>query len=207
MHELPLFLGSVIFISMSGVMAPGPVFTVTIAKGHKSPREGLLIGTGHGLVEIPLILLLYFGFSQVFANDLVKLLIGIVGGVILFYFGMDMLRKRSSIGEQDSSVTPAHGSIMAGILATSSNPYYFLWWATVGVVLIATAHTFGILGMVLFIIAHVSCDLFWYFFVGYTVFKSKRLWTPRVHSYVFGLCGMALMGFGVWFVISALEFR
>ena len=49
--SLVAFLLSVAAISLSGVLMPGPVFAVAVAKGHRSPAAGLKIAIGHGIVE------------------------------------------------------------------------------------------------------------------------------------------------------------
>ena len=38
-------LGTVVITSLSGVMAPGPMFTMTLAKSYKSPWVGV-----HGVI-------------------------------------------------------------------------------------------------------------------------------------------------------------
>lgn len=48
-----LFMLSVVAISLSGVMSPGPLFAVTIAKASGDRKAGLLISLGHGVVEFP----------------------------------------------------------------------------------------------------------------------------------------------------------
>jgi len=87
LSNLLLFLLSVIAISLSGVMTPGPMFAVTIAKGKFDENAGLYIALGHGIIEIPLIVLIYFGFSQFFTYELVKKSIGFIGGIMLLYMG------------------------------------------------------------------------------------------------------------------------
>ena len=49
-----LFLASVLLISLSGVLMPGPLFAVTVRKAAKSKFSGALIAVGHGIVEFPL---------------------------------------------------------------------------------------------------------------------------------------------------------
>jgi threonine/homoserine/homoserine lactone efflux protein len=49
-----LFLSSVVLISMSGVLMPGPLFAVTIEKASKHKTAGVLIALGHGVVEFRL---------------------------------------------------------------------------------------------------------------------------------------------------------
>ena len=82
--EFYLFLGSVALISLTGVMMPGPLFAVTIEKGAKRKNAGLLIAVGHGIVEFPLMFLIYYGIEQVVASEIlqtVQISVGLVGGV------------------------------------------------------------------------------------------------------------------------------
>lgn len=200
--DFRLFLLSVIFISLSGVMMPGPVFAVTITKGYKSKIAGALIALGHGAIEFPLIFLIYFGFTWFFASGTVQKIISLVGGLILIYMGIQTFRAQKKTSEEYES--SRHSSFIAGVLATSANPYFFLWWATIGFALIMNASLFGFIGVLLFGITHWSCDLLWDTFVSVTVFKSRRFWTKKVHDVVFGFCFIVLVGFGAWFVISSL---
>ncbi len=199
-ENLSLFLLSTIFVSLSGVMMPGPVFAVTVTKGYRDRMAGALIAFGHGLVEFPLMALIGFGFARFFSSNLVKMVIGLLGGFMLIYMGFDMFRARGKTIE--GSGNQKHGSIAAGIITTGANPYFFLWWATIGVALIMNANIFGIMGILLFAVTHWMCDFFWDLFVSMTVFKSRHLWTKRVHKMVFCLCAVVLIGFGAWFIVS-----
>ena len=76
---------------------PGPIFAVTIARGHKEKNAGALIALGHGIVEFPLMLLIYLGFAQFFTSDVVKMAIGLVGGAMLTLMGVQMFKARKSI--------------------------------------------------------------------------------------------------------------
>lgn len=197
-----LFLASVVFISLSGVMMPGPVFAVTVAKGYKSKAAGVLIALGHGAVEFPLILLLYFGLSRFFVSTLVQKIIGVVGGAVLIYMGFQTFKTRKEARAETGH--SEHASFVAGLVATSANPYFFIWWASVGAALIWNAYIFGALGLLVFAIVHWLCDLAWYTFVSVTVFKSRRLWNEKVFTIVFLFCFAVLVVFGFWFIISAL---
>ncbi|MDI6848059.1 MAG: LysE family transporter [Candidatus Bathyarchaeia archaeon] len=198
-----LFLLSVILVSLSGVMSPGPLFAVTIAKSSKEKNAGILISIGHGVVEFPLMFLIYLGFAWVFVSALTQKVIGLVEGALMVYLGLKMLKTRKE-AEKESSYFK-YGSIASGILATAGNPYFLLWWATIGAFLVMNAALFGPVGFIIFAITHWSCDLTWNIFVSLTVFKSRRFWTKKVHEIVFGFCFLVLTGFGVWFIISALR--
>ncbi|HID17078.1 TPA: lysine transporter LysE [Candidatus Bathyarchaeota archaeon] len=201
--NLPLFLVSVVMISLSGVMMPGPVFAVTVAKGRRNGNAGAYIALGHGIVEVPLMILIYLGFSQLFMNVAVKKLIGLVGGAMLIYMGYEMFKSRR-MKEEVEAKDPPGSSLMAGVVTTGANPYFFLWWATIGATLVSNSAFFGLWGFLLFALTHWSCDLAWDLFVSKATYNSKRFWTKKLHEAVFIACAFLLLGFGAWFVFSSL---
>jgi threonine/homoserine/homoserine lactone efflux protein len=198
--ELLAFYGLVAFISLSGVMMPGPVFAATVAKGYKDKNAGMQIALGHGVVEFPLIAAIGLGLGSSFANPGVMLTIGLAGGVVLIYIGYNMIMMRKEV-DQTEEYLPYH-PIIVGILTSASNPYFFVWWATVGLVLVAMALGFGLMALILFAVIHWACDLLWDYFVSFSVFKSKRLWSEKGHNIVFGICGSIMVIFGIWFMVS-----
>lgn len=197
-----IFLLSVILISLSGVMSPGPLFAVTVAKSGREKNAGALLSVGHGIVEFPLMFLIYLGFDWIFASLLVQKAIGFVGGALMVYLGLKMLKTRKEAGSESPFLK--HSSVASGILATAGNPYFLLWWATIGAFLVMNSTLFGLLGFLLFAAVHWSCDLAWNIFVSLTVFKSRRFWTKKVYNAVFVFCFAILTSFGIWFIISAL---
>jgi len=200
--SLGLFLLSAAAISLSGVMMPGPLTAVTIAKGYRNQNAGSLIAVGHAVIELPLMALVYFGFSQFFTSPEAKTIIGLVGGLVLVIMGGLVFRDiRKATGEVADL---PYNSLVAGIVMTGTNPYFFLWWATIGIALILGAANFGILGLILFAVVHWSCDLVWEQIVSMSVFRTKHLWTSRIQKIVFGICALVLIGFGVCFCVSVL---
>ncbi len=123
-----------------------------------------------------------------------------MGGLLLVIMGlMIFLTFKKPVA---GSVSLPYNSLVTGIIMTGGNPYFFLWWATVGVALIAGAVTFGIYALVLFTVVHLACDIGWEQVVSMTVFKTRHLWTPHVQKVVFGICALVLVGFGIWFGVS-----
>lgn len=200
MFELIAFLASVGIISLSGVMMPGPVLAASIAKGTEYRHAGAWIALGHLIIEVPLIIVLAIGLSFVFNNIWVRIIIGFAGGGLLLYMGYHMIKMRGEL-EVVKKTFPSH-SMVAGIVTTVINPYFIIWWATLGAKLTLDAVGFGIIGIILFIIVHESCDLGWDWFVSYSVNKSKKLWSKKVHSYVFGICGLMLLILGGSFILA-----
>jgi len=199
--NLGLFLLSAAGISLSGVMMPGPLTAATITKGYREKYAGIWIALGHAVVELPLIALIYFGFAHFFASPEAKKVIGLAGGLMLIVMGSMMLRAiKKTAGE---AADLPYNSFVTGIIMTGTNPYFFIWWATIGIALVATSAGFGIWGLFLFAAVHWSCDLVWEQFVSMSVFKTRHLWTQKVQRVVLGICALVLVGFGVWFCFSA----
>lgn len=197
--NLLLFLGSVVVISLSGVMMPGPVLAATVTKGYREKHSGLWIGLGHGIVELPLIALIYFGLSSFFEDDRVMMGIGLAGGAMLIFIGQGMLRHRKD-ASGDERYMPYH-PLVVGIITSLSNPYFFLWWATIGAMLISVASGFGSGVVLVFALLHLSCDIFWDWFVSLATYRSRYLWKENTQARIFGTCGLVLIVFGCVFML------
>ncbi|MDD5311969.1 MAG: LysE family transporter [Dehalococcoidia bacterium] len=199
-QSLWIFLLTAVGISLSGVMLPGPLTAATIARGYNDKNAGALIGVGHGVIELPIIALIYFGFAGFLTNPLVRQVTGVAGGILLIVMGvMIFFTFKKPIAE---AVVLPYNSLVTGIVMTGGNPYFFLWWATIGVALVASAASFGLYALLLFIIVHWSCDIAWEQVISVTVFKTRHLWTPRVQKIIFGICAAMLIGFGIYFGVS-----
>jgi threonine/homoserine/homoserine lactone efflux protein len=197
-----LFLVSVVLISLSGVLLPGPLFAATIEKAAKSKTAGLLIAVGHGIVEFPLIFLIYFWLSQFVIPDVVPITVGLVGGLLMMYMGFQTFRNRNKNNQKYAS--PKKDSLTAGIWTTAANAGFILWWLTIGTTLILNAQIFGLLGFSVFAVVHWLCDFVWYTVVAFIIFKSRRFWNEKVHSAIFIFCFAVFVGFGAWFFSAAL---
>jgi threonine/homoserine/homoserine lactone efflux protein len=199
---LPVLL-SVIVISFSGVMMPGPMFAVTLAKSYRSPWAGVQIALGHAVIEVPLILLIYFGFARFFENSVVQLILSILGGGMIIWLGIGMFRARTKIVREEMDLP--YSAFTAGILTSGLNPFFILWWATIGSLLVMRFLEFGIAGLAVFIFTHWVCDLVWLTFVSILVFRSRSMWGQGFHEWVFTGSSLILSGFGVWFIVSGIQ--
>ncbi len=203
---LPLFLLWVIGISLSGVTMPGPVTAVVISKGAQSRWAGAMVAIGHGIVEIPLIAIIYFiysGFSDFVNKDSVQIALGLAGGLVLIWMAVGAFRAQP-MSTDIKNDNPARGAVLAGIATTALSPFFLLWWATTGAKIVSEAQNFNG-GVVAMGTAHFLCDAGWLLLLSLVVFQSKRLWTPKVHRTIFAVCGLTLAGFGVYFIYRAIE--
>jgi threonine/homoserine/homoserine lactone efflux protein len=200
--ELVFFLAKVVGISLSGVMAPGPITAATIAMGARNRFAGLLMAVGHGIVEFPLIILITLGMDTILKSTTTKIVIGFAGGVFLLFMAIQMVRSLRSAENQQVKVTRS-GPVVAGIVLSGSNPFFLIWWASVGLNLAITATGFGIWAFALFAIVHWLCDLIWFSLLSWASFKGSVLLGPRNQRIILLICSLALFGFGLFFLYNA----
>ncbi len=200
---LPILL-SVVVISLSGVMIPGPMFAVALAKSYRSPWAGTQMSLGHAVIEVPLILLIYFGFAQFFQNSVVQLGLSVVGGGMITWLGIAMFRARAKVVQQGKDLP--YSAFVAGILTSGLNPFFLLWWATIGSMLVMRFLNFGTRELIVFIVVHWLCDLAWLSFVSNLVYRTHSLWGRKFQEGLFIGCSLLLIGFGGWFVVEGVQF-
>jgi len=198
-----LFLTSVAFISISGVMMPGPVFAVTVARGTKSQFAGVRVALGHALIEIPLILLIYYGFASFFQEPMVQKVLFLLGGGVLIWMGIKGLRSKGATMKEGKDLP--RNSVLAGAVTTALNPFFILWWAAIGSMLIMQSLTFGMLGFALFAVVHLLCDFGWLAGISVMVHRTKKLLGGRVQRGLVLASTLLLIGFGGWFLSSGIR--
>lgn len=197
------FLAGAAVISLSGVMAPGPLSAVTMGKGSESPYAGAFIAIGHGIVEVPLMVMMLFGFGKAFTLAGVKPAIGMAGGVVLLAMAAGMFKSL-----RDSDITAARDKrspLMAGIILTAANPYFLVWWATVGATMITEAAGFGAAGVIIFMALHWLCDLSWSWFLSALSYRGGRFFGDRFQKIVFAVSGVLLAAFSIKFIYEAAK--
>ena len=98
------------------------------------------------------------------------------------------------------------GSFGAGIAASLSNPYWFIWWTTVGagyVVLSSREHGFA--GALLFYSGHILSDLAWFSLLALAATTGRRLITPALYRVIMALLGAFLIIFALYFAWSGIK--
>lgn len=198
-----VFLLSVMVISLSGVLMPGPLFAVTLKKASKNKKAGALIAIGHGIVEFPLMFLIFFLLNQFEIPFYVQVAVGLIGGLLMIFMGIQTFINRNK--PTGASVNSKLDSVLAGVWTTAANAGFILWWLTIGTTLILSAKNFfGLLGFSVFAGVHWSIDFLWYTIVAYGIFKTQRFWNEHVNKGIMLFCVAIFIGFGAYFFGSAL---
>jgi threonine/homoserine/homoserine lactone efflux protein len=179
-------------IGLTGAMAPGPLLTVTIGESIKrGGGAGPFLALGHSLLEFFLLLLILFGFTKWLRSDTVYGIIALFGGVVLICMAISTIKAIPAYTLKKEPVTKHRGShpFFLGAIITLSNPYWFIWWFTIGTGYLLFAKDFGLVGVVLFFLGHILSDFAWYSFVSYGVsFGGKSINTRILRIVLFFLC-------------------
>jgi len=200
----------VIAISASGVLAPGPLFFANMLYGtRQGARAGLKMAYGHTVVELPLIILLAAGlFTSAIAAQYAGT-IGIIGGIgILGFAGLqiaDVMKKKdlSATLSATPSIAGGKSPFIAGIALSALNPFFLIWWFTVGLKLISDSATFGLAaGIVILFGLHIWMDYAWLAGTAYLASKGSSVLKSKYYPLM--LLGLAaiLLYYGVYFTLT-----
>jgi threonine/homoserine/homoserine lactone efflux protein len=96
--------------------------------------------------------------------------------------------------------------LLTGILASISNPYWTIWWVTIGMAYLMAAIKFGYTGVIVFFLGHISADFAWYSVVSYGISRGKKLFKNKSYQMMIRVCGLFLLGFGGWFLLSTKDY-
>jgi threonine/homoserine/homoserine lactone efflux protein len=196
---LTIFAGAFV-VGLSGAMSPGPVLTVTISETLKRGfKAGPLIVLGHAILEIILLALIGLGLGPFFEHPAVVTVFMSAGGLVLLFMGGQMLLSNKRITEEALSATGSespYGPVLAGIVLSVSNPFWIIWWVTIGMGFVTQSLQHGLIGLACFYCGHILSDLAWYSFVSFSVSAGRRLCPPMVYRVLFILCGTTLIGLG-----------
>ncbi len=207
-------------VALSGALVPGPLLTYTIIKTLESTSRGYLTGfkviLGHAIIEGFLVTGILFGFSLILTRVSVVRVIGLIGGGFLIYMGTDILvkiksRKFSTPFEKENkkengSIMRISNPVLGGALISMSNPYWWIWWATIGFgfMLQYNLSIKNWLGLSIFFFGHETGDLLWYATVSSLIHLGKKKINRKLYTVLLGLCSAVILGFGVFLILKVI---
>jgi threonine/homoserine/homoserine lactone efflux protein len=224
--ELVGFFVTSFVVGLSGALMPGPLLTLAIAETAKGGfRRGPTVVLGHAVVEALAVVGLLLGVGQVFGFPLVSGGVGVVGGLVLVWMGYGMGRSawRGEVSldlqgegtlaavavarDGRGASAPPRTSLLAspvvrGGAVSIANPFWLLWWATIGAAYVGRSLSLGPAGPAAFFLGHISADLGWTCIVSAVVASGRRALHAGVYRGVILLCAIALAILGAYFLLS-----
>ena len=200
-------LATAFIIGLSGAVMPGPVLAVTVTHAaRQGVKAGPLVVLGHAILEAALLLALVLGLGPILTKPSVGGVVGGVGAIILLWMALGMFKALPGLTlDLHEGKTNTAGPVRDGFLLSLANPYWSLWWATVGLSLVAMAldSPLGWWGLAIFYVGHISSDLVWYLFVSVIVAKGRRFINDLAYKVLVGFCAAFMLFFGGYFAIFA----
>ena len=193
-------------VALSGAMVPGPLLSVTISE---SPRRGYMTGplliAGHGILEAALILALILGMAPILQRSEVFIATAMGGSAILLWMAYGMFRSLPNLTlRADPAKARSNSLLFAGIFMSLANPYWTIWWVTIGLGYILQSSTQGNWGVFAFFSGHILADLVWYTTISTVVWKGKEFMSDRSYRILIGSCAGFLIVFSCLFAYSGI---
>lgn len=203
---IPIF-STALIVALSGAMVPGPLLTVTISEtARRGQVAAFLLIVGHSLLELLLVVGFAFGLLTILESPLIIRSIGVLGGAFLLWMGygliVDSYRGRMSLDFKGNEAYSSAGPVIQGVVTSISNPYWTLWWVTIGAGFVLSSLKYGLAGLLVFYIGHIMGDFLWYAAIAYSVATGKRFLSDKVyHGILFG-CGLFLIVLAATFIFD-----
>jgi len=205
--EILLFTITSFAVGLSGALVPGPMLTVTISDSLKKGFiAGPLIVLGHFIAELSLILLIFGGLGFLIGSSTAAFIIGTLGGFVMVLMGYRIVYSSNSLKEikEENQISKRYGPVLSGILTSVANPFFFIWWATIGWAFIFKGlELAGFFGVLAFIVGHWTSDLGWFSLVSFFTSRGSYVMTEKHYKIMMNASGVFLMILGVYFLLNA----
>lgn len=201
MGIITLFITSFL-VGFSGASTPGPLMTLTLAQCSMGGwKKSLEIISGHAILEGILVILLLSGIQPILKNAIFLKSFSFLGSAFLIYMGitlfLDLIKNKIEIKNSN----PISISLpLAGALTSLANPYWLIWWLTIGVSFLSQAKNYLIIGILSFYIGHILSDFVWYIFIGILGQSFTLPFWKRIYNYILYFASFFLFGFGIYFL-------
>ncbi len=204
MSQLLEFSVLVIVISASEVMAPGPLFAANIAHGIRGgARSGIKMAIGHTIVELPLVILLGIGVFSLELFPEFRTIISIFGAITLFVFAA--MQIKTIFRNKETTTNLKQGPFVSGILLSALNPFFIIWWLTIGFKLISDAMLiWAFSGILILFILHIWMDFAWLGAISYLASKSSKILSNKNYKIIMIGLSVMLVYFGITFLEGIL---
>ena len=204
MEQIIEFAVTVIIISASGVMAPGPLFAANIAYGLQGGgKAGIKMAVGHTIVELPLVILLGIGVFSFEIFPEFRVLISILGAITLFVFAG--IQIKTTLQMKETTFNLKHNAVLTGIILSALNPFFIIWWLSVGFKLISDAMLiWAFVGIIVVFLLHIWMDFVWLYSVACLAAKSSKILSNKNYKILMmGLSAMVIY-FGISFITDVI---
>ncbi|MEM1600529.1 MAG: LysE family transporter, partial [Sulfolobales archaeon] len=183
-----MFVTTVVAISATGALSPGPLSVMTLALGVRGGwRSGFQVALGHTIFELPYVTFLTFLYGSVvkfLELEIIKYLLTVIVVIFNSFFAYLLISDAVKVGVTRNialnsgiagKFSKMRHPILVGLILTGFNPFFLIWWATVGMPLIEGVLRYNVLqSLPTMYLSHVWLDFIWLTLLAYTSSKGAR---------------------------------
>lgn len=210
----------------------------TLKAPRRGWLTGARIVAGHAVVELVIIVALLSGLSLLLANETTVRVIGSAGAAFMLVLAALVFRdvfvkkvtlpagaqavpqqadgspKAPPADRRPAAAGPAKKKFLdipeiGGALISMSNPFWWVWWATLGFFFM---REYGVslaspALLAAFFLGHELGDLVWYWGISILLHTGRRLINQTVYRVILVLTAVLLIGFAGFILYSAFQYR
>jgi threonine/homoserine/homoserine lactone efflux protein len=174
-------------IGLTGALAPGPTLVATINASITGDwTTGLKVSLGHVIVELFLVILILLGLAT----------------IALPYTSAIAGSRKATM--RTSSPKKLANPYMAGLVTSAANPYFWIWWLSIGSAMVIAGLQGGLVLVGALMIGHWSADTVWLTLVSTGVSKGRTIVPDSTYQKIIALCGIFLILFGAYYLSRLL---
>lgn len=203
MYEIlqTFFLGLV--IGLTGALAPGPTLVATINASIAGDwKIGPKVTLGHMIAESVIFVLIVLGLATLalpYTTD-----IALIGGIALIVFGTLTIMGSRGASLNGPVTRTVSNPYLAGLVTSVANPYFWIWWLTIGSAMVIVGLSGGIVLAAVFMVGHWCADLGWFTLVSAGISQGKTILSNTSYCRIMSVCGVFLILFGAYYLQKAL---
>jgi len=203
MYEIlqTFFLGLV--IGLTGALAPGPTLVATINASIAGDwKIGPKVTLGHMIAESVIFVLIVLGLATLalpYTTD-----IALIGGIALIVFGTLTIMGSRGASLNGPVTRTVSNPYLAGLVTSVANPYFWIWWLTIGSAMVIVGLSGGIVLAAVFMVGHWCADLGWFTLVSAGISQGKTILSDTSYCRIMSVCGVFLILFGAYYLQKAL---
>ena len=193
------------FAHLIALTSPGPDTAIVIRQVSIHGRlEGIKTSLGIGFGILVHCILAISGISLlILANDLYKFVISLIGGMYIFYLGLNMYLSGNVQSSDNNSKISKNNSFYIGLITNIFNIKAFLFFVSLFAILMESLN--GIYFYLYPIYFSITSAL-WFIFLSFVLTNSKyKNFNIYKNKYILSIMSLVLCLIGLYVLISALN--
>ena len=133
------------------------------------------------------------------------IIIAFAGGSVMMGMAWGMFRSLPSLSFDSPEAESGSSLVLTGALMSLANPYWIIWWATIGLGYVLSSRELGFAGVGAFFIGHILADLVWYTFVSVGIHKGRKILPIKVYRGIISVCALFLTAYATYLFVNGIR--